>query len=85
MTEAVEQLEDAVKSGDTSKIEECQKKYIRECKDPLSDWLDTKYGSTVRDNAIFNTLPRHWEEEFHKDMDALNVSHIALHFATCTL
>uniref|UniRef100_V5G3B3 Cysteine--tRNA ligase, cytoplasmic n=1 Tax=Anoplophora glabripennis TaxID=217634 RepID=V5G3B3_ANOGL len=73
LTEAVEQLEDAVKSGDASKIEECQKKYIRECKDPLSDWLDTKYGCTVKDNAIFSTLPRHWEEEFHKDMDALNV------------
>lgn len=64
-----------MKSGDASRIEDCQKKYIRECKDPLSDWLDTKYGSTVKDNAIFSSLPRHWEEEFHKDMDALNVSH----------
>ncbi|KAJ8931751.1 hypothetical protein NQ314_015283 [Rhamnusium bicolor] len=52
---------------------ESQQKFIKECKDPLSDWLDTKYGSTVRENAIFSSLPRHWEEEFHKDMDSLNV------------
>jgi cysteinyl-tRNA synthetase len=27
----------------------------------------------VSDNAIFASLPRHWEEEFYKDMAALNV------------
>lgn len=45
-----------------------------DAKDPISDWLDSKYGSTVTDNAIFASLPRHWEQEFHNDMDSLNVS-----------
>lgn len=42
-------------------------------KDPLSDWLDSKFGSTVTDHSIFANLARHWEEEFYKDMAALNV------------
>lgn len=45
-----------------------------DAKDPISDWLDSKYGSTVTDNAIFASLPRRWEQEFHNDMDSLNVS-----------
>lgn len=40
----------------------------------LSDWLDTKFGSQVTDNSIFSKLPKFWEGEFHKDMEALNVS-----------
>ncbi|KAJ8914589.1 hypothetical protein NQ315_017294 [Exocentrus adspersus] len=73
LSQSVEELESAVKSGDASKVADAQQKFVKECRDPLSDWLDTKYGSTVRDNAIFSSLPRHWEEEFHKDMDSLNV------------
>lgn len=47
---------------------------IEESKDPLSDWLDKQCGHTVADNDIFIKLPRYWEAEYHKDMDALNVS-----------
>lgn len=47
---------------------------LKVAKDPLSDWLDSSLGSSVADNSIFSQLPRFWEEEFHKDMDALNVS-----------
>lgn len=47
---------------------------LKSAKDPISDWLDHKYGATVTDNAIFTSLPRYWENEFHKDMKALNVS-----------
>ena len=36
----------------------------------------TQYGSEVTDHSIFAKLTRHWEEEYHKDMDALNVSHM---------
>nr|CAG4636836.1 EOG090X02DZ [Ceriodaphnia reticulata] len=46
---------------------------LSEAKDVLSDWLDSKHGMDVTENAIFAALPRHWEEEFHKDMAALNV------------
>lgn len=43
-------------------------------KDLLSDWLDQQFGSDVSENSIFSTLPKYWEGEYHKDMDALNVS-----------
>ena len=41
--------------------------------DPLSDWLDTRLGSDVRDKSIFASLTQQFEEEFHNDMEALNV------------
>jgi len=44
--------------------------------DALSDLLDKQYGSEVTDNAIFYELPKFFEAEFTKDMDALNVSAI---------
>lgn len=73
MTAAVQNLEESIKSGDNAKVEKTQKEFITASKDPLSDWLDQKLGHTITDNAIFNSLPRYWEEEFHKDMDTLNV------------
>lgn len=79
LTLAIEKLEKAVKAGENKAVEEAQEFYIRQCKDPLSVWLDSKLGGTVKDNAIFNSLPRHWENEFHSDMDELNVRIIFLH------
>ncbi|CAH1114227.1 unnamed protein product [Psylliodes chrysocephalus] len=70
---SVEQLELAVKSGDSLKLNDSKKQFIQDCKDPLSDWLDQRLGSTVTDNAIFTSLPRYWEDAFYNDMDALNV------------
>uniref|UniRef100_UPI00398F00DA cysteine--tRNA ligase, cytoplasmic n=1 Tax=Pristiophorus japonicus TaxID=55135 RepID=UPI00398F00DA len=46
---------------------------LDEAKDMLSDWLDVQFGSQVTDNSIFSILPKYWEGEYHKDMDALNV------------
>lgn len=46
---------------------------LKEVKDPLADWLDKIKGNTVMEHSIFNKLSKHWELEFHKDMDALNV------------
>lgn len=43
-------------------------------KDLLSDFLDGKFGSTVSANEIFRDLPRLFEDAFHADMKALNVS-----------
>lgn len=42
-------------------------------REPLSQLLDKRHGSEVADNSIFETTPRFWETEFHKDMAALNV------------
>lgn len=39
----------------------------------LGEWLDRQKGKDVSDNSIFAELPRHYEEEFIKDMKALNV------------
>lgn len=71
---AVKVLKEAVQSKNQEKIILAKCDLLKSAKDPLSEWLDTKLGSTVSDNAIFTTLPRHWENEFHKDMKALNVS-----------
>ncbi|KAJ8406500.1 hypothetical protein AAFF_G00300740 [Aldrovandia affinis] len=46
---------------------------LDEAKDVLSDWLDSQFGSQVTENSIFSLLPKYWEGEYHKDMDALNV------------
>ena len=43
-------------------------------KDLISDWLDSSLGSSVTDNSIFESLPRYWEGEFHKDMQVLGKS-----------
>ena len=74
LTESITTLENAVRTGDQNKVDEAKDDFIKQSRDPLSDWLDSQYGSTVTDNAIFSALPKHWENEFHKDMDALNVS-----------
>lgn len=74
MASAVKVLKDAVQSKDQEKIILAKCDLLKSAKDPLSEWLDSKLGSTVSDNAIFTILPRHWENEFHKDMKGLNVS-----------
>lgn len=40
----------------------------------LCDWLDKTHGSEVTDNSIFAKLPQFFEEDYHKDMESLNVS-----------
>ena len=46
---------------------------LTNAKDLLSDWLDAQHGAEVTDNSIFEKLPRHFENEYHDDMTALNV------------
>ena len=46
---------------------------LEETRDILMDWLDAQFGSSVTENSIFADLPRHYEAEYHEDMDALNV------------
>uniref|UniRef100_A0A3Q1BYL4 Cysteine--tRNA ligase, cytoplasmic n=1 Tax=Amphiprion ocellaris TaxID=80972 RepID=A0A3Q1BYL4_AMPOC len=46
---------------------------LESSKDLLADWLDKQFGSQVTENSIFSILPKYWEGEYHKDMEALNV------------
>ncbi|KAM3968100.1 LOW QUALITY PROTEIN: cysteine--tRNA ligase, cytoplasmic [Aphomia sociella] len=70
---AVKELKSAVEINDAEKIKTAKCELLKSAKDPISDWLDSRYGATVTDNAIFAALPKYWENEFHKDMKALNV------------
>ncbi|XP_053680120.1 cysteine--tRNA ligase, cytoplasmic [Anopheles nili] len=73
LTAAVDNLSLAVTTGDEQKVQAAQDQFLQDSKDPLADLLDSKQGSSVTENAIFETLPRFWEDAFHKDMAALNV------------
>lgn len=68
---AVAKIEAAIKNSE--EVSESLEYLLEVAKEPLSDWLDKQYSSTIEDNKIFSDLPRFWEEEFHKDMSALNV------------
>lgn len=46
---------------------------LKEAKDLLAEWLDKMKGDTITEHSIFKKLSQYWEEEFYKDMDALNV------------
>nr|XP_025859983.1 cysteine--tRNA ligase, cytoplasmic isoform X3 [Vulpes vulpes] len=71
---AAEPLERAVQNDLPAEVaDSCAEVLLEEAKDLLSDWLDSTLGSEVTDNSIFSKLPKFWEEEFHKDMEALNV------------
>uniref|UniRef100_A0A2M4BFA8 Cysteine--tRNA ligase, cytoplasmic n=1 Tax=Anopheles marajoara TaxID=58244 RepID=A0A2M4BFA8_9DIPT len=73
LTVAVDKLSLAVSSGEAEQVSQAKEQLLHDSKDPLSELLDSKRGSSVTENAIFETLPRYWEDEFHKDMRALNV------------
>ncbi|XP_064401843.1 cysteine--tRNA ligase, cytoplasmic-like [Halichondria panicea] len=66
-------LSNTLEAASACLVETDQEKILTLAKDPLSDWLDTKYGAGITDHGIFSTLSRHWEEGFHADMAQLNV------------
>ena len=84
MKTCVGELEAAVKGGKQEAVDAAQKQLLAEGfvsllllnlkldlsegKDLISDWLDSSLASSVTDNSIFESLPRYWEGEFHKDM-----------------
>ncbi|GBP43426.1 Cysteine--tRNA ligase, cytoplasmic [Eumeta japonica] len=70
---AIETLKSAVLSKNEDEILKAKCELLNSAKDPISDWLDNKFGDSVKDNGIFTTLSRHWENEFHRDMKSLNV------------
>lgn len=73
LTAAIDRLTAAVKSGDDDAIADARRHYVEQARDPISSWLDARDGAAVTEHAIFEALPRHWEDEFHADMAALNV------------
>ncbi|KAK1121826.1 Cysteine--tRNA ligase, cytoplasmic [Melipona bicolor] len=70
---AIGNLENAVKLKDEAKIKEYQELLLKVARDPLAEWLDKTKGATITEHSIFTKLSQHWEIEFHKDMDSLNV------------
>ncbi len=74
LKDAVDGVNDAVKSGKVDEVKSAQDQLLVDAKDLLSDWLDKQHGAQITDNAIFSKLPRYWEEKYHQDMEALNVS-----------
>lgn len=70
---AIGNLENAVKLKDDAKIKEYQELLLKVARDPLAEWLDKTKGATITEHSIFTKLSQHWEIEFHKDMDSLNV------------
>ncbi|RWS31740.1 cysteine--tRNA ligase: cytoplasmic-like protein [Leptotrombidium deliense] len=46
---------------------------VNDVKDVFMEWLDSVEGHTIDDNSVFESLPRQYELEFYKDMQALNV------------
>ncbi|XP_045039276.2 cysteine--tRNA ligase, cytoplasmic isoform X2 [Desmodus rotundus] len=71
---AVEPLERGLQVGLASEdVDSHAQVLLEEARDVLSDWLDSALGSEVTDNSLFSELPKFWEAEFHRDMQALNV------------
>lgn len=73
MEAGLKQLTEVVQTANEARLPEVQREFLQTIKDPLSDWLDIHNGATVTENSIFESLPRFWENEFHRDMELLNV------------
>merc|ERR1719204_991348 len=73
LTEAVSQVQAAFDKGSEAEINTAEENLLVKAKDLLSDWFDKEKGSTVTENSIFSKLPQYWEEQYHKDMEALNI------------
>ncbi|XP_046850191.1 cysteine--tRNA ligase, cytoplasmic-like [Xenia sp. Carnegie-2017] len=70
---AKENLEQASRSDDHDSMSAAVNELLEKAFDPLSAWLDNQFGSEIRKHEIFSELSKHWEDEFHKDMKALNI------------
>ncbi|XP_035252736.1 cysteine--tRNA ligase, cytoplasmic-like [Anguilla anguilla] len=74
VTAALGPLQRAMESGSAeATLQSTAEVLLEEARDLLSDWLDSRLGSQVSENSIFSLLPKYWEGEYHKDMDALNI------------
>lgn len=71
---------DAVKAAPEGEAVGKQEELLACAEGVLGEWLDLQKGKEVTDNSIFTELPRHYEDEFYKDMEALNVGVAGLVF-----
>jgi len=71
--EAENNLRKAVETANDEEIPKARLQLQEAAKSPISDWLDTQFGATVRDKKIFEVLTRFWENEYNEDMEALNI------------
>lgn len=74
--EVMESVEKEINSNPDDKDLMAQQRQIllRGCKDVLYEWLDKKRPQDeVFDNEIFGQFSKKWEDEYFKDMTALNV------------
>lgn len=62
------------KNEEKADIMEIKEAFLNEARDAIVEWLDKNEGHTVNENHIFEDLPKLWEDKFHEDMNALNVS-----------
>ena len=75
ITEALTFARTVTSSGDVSTSREEARAMLHEqCRDLLSNWLDSLHGSSVTEKEIFAKLAQKFEAEFHEDMESLNVS-----------
>ncbi|XP_023119725.1 cysteine--tRNA ligase, cytoplasmic isoform X1 [Amphiprion ocellaris] len=72
VADALEPLQGALESK-AADVQPLAQALLESSKDLLADWLDKQFGSQVTENSIFSILPKYWEGEYHKDMEALNV------------
>uniref|UniRef100_A0A3Q0QZ32 Cysteine--tRNA ligase, cytoplasmic n=1 Tax=Amphilophus citrinellus TaxID=61819 RepID=A0A3Q0QZ32_AMPCI len=74
VTASLQPLQAAMESKEVDEVVQPLAQVLLEnSKDLLADWLDKQFGSQVTENSIFSILPKYWEVEYHKDMEALNV------------
>ena len=73
LKESVSKISEAIDCGSEKNLENSRSQILQDGKDLFADWLDKQHGSEITDNAIFAKLPKYWEEEFHRDMESLNV------------
>ncbi|XP_028403156.1 cysteine--tRNA ligase, cytoplasmic-like [Dendronephthya gigantea] len=69
----VDEIKKVLIANDLSSGNNLANEILDKAFDPFSAWLDKQFGSGITDHQIFAELPRHWENEFHKDMEALNI------------
>ena len=69
--EALEKAQ-ALLDGKKGSAEHAQQ-LVESAKDVLAPYLDKLKGSTVTDHHIFQALSQFWENEYFKDMKALNI------------
>uniref|UniRef100_A0A5S6QYX7 Cysteine--tRNA ligase, cytoplasmic n=1 Tax=Trichuris muris TaxID=70415 RepID=A0A5S6QYX7_TRIMR len=70
---SVSTLENTIAQGDEATVRLRKQALADAGAEVLSEWLDGSQKDTVSDHSIFDSLARYYEEDFNKDMVALNV------------